>query len=65
MNEILRKNCFAYDDKGYCDALTGQGCESCAFYKTLEQNEDERESCVRRLRKLGRQDLIEKYGSFV
>lgn len=65
MTDKLRKDCFAYNDKGYCDALTGQNCESCAFYKTFEKNDAERERCVRRLRRIGRQDLIEKYGSFV
>lgn len=56
-------DCFARNENGKCTCLADMdfGGRACPFYKGAEQNEQERETALQQLRKLGRDDLIEKY----
>lgn len=56
-------DCFARNEKGKCTCLEIMdfGGQHCPFQKPTAQNERECEAALQRLRKLGRDDLIEKY----
>ncbi len=58
------KDCFAYGD--YCDGCVAlverPNGDSCPFYKSREQIEQERANTVKRLTRYGRTDLLEQYG---
>lgn len=59
----MREDCFAASG-GYCCALSAARCKRCAFYKTREQLDMERQAVNRRLEQLPadrRQELFYKY----
>ena len=47
-----RVDCFAYENGG-CVALKSKNCNGCKFYKTEQQNEDEKSKCFARNFALG------------
>lgn len=55
-----RFECFANKCGVYCEILTERPDE-CSFYKTLDQVEQERFETHKRLKNIGREDLIKKY----
>jgi len=59
-------DCFARNVNGKCTCLADMnfGGRHCPFHKSTAQNERECEAAQQRLRKMGREDLIEKYSSF-
>ena len=64
MCRFERKECHAYRN-GMCTALQdtefGAGVSNCPFYRSKVDNLRESASCINRLIRIGRTDLIEKY----
>ena len=57
-------DCFAVTRRRLCRALEDtafQDGKSCPFYKTCDQEADDRATAVKRLQKIGRMDLIAHY----
>ena len=56
-------DCFAMNSHGCCIALQDTDFHggACTFYKTSEQEGKDRAASVERLKRIGREDLIEKY----
>lgn len=52
--------CFA--DKGdECSALAKKICKGCGFYKTKEQDQEDKQKVLSRLSRLGLIHLLDKY----
>ena len=64
MCRFEREECHAYRN-GMCIALQdtdfGEGVANCPFYRSKDDNLRESASCINRLIRIGRTDLIEKY----
>ena len=53
-------DCFC-NIKGKCTALNASGGQGCVFYKTLEQALEESRMVYRKLKRIKRYDLIQRY----
>lgn len=55
------KDCFAYRH-GKCEVLFSNDFDGeCPFYRSRSDNQKEQEECMRRLIRIGRRDLLDKY----
>ncbi|MCI6697833.1 MAG: hypothetical protein MR488_01515 [Lachnospiraceae bacterium] len=59
---FYHSDCFAYQ-KGKCRVLYSNDFDSgqCPFYRSRSDNRKELEACMRRLLRIGRRDLLDKY----
>ena len=55
------RDCFAYRH-GKCEVLYSNDFDGeCPFYRSRSDNQKEQEECMRRLIRIGRRDLLDKY----
>ena len=50
---MIRQNCFAYDSLANgCRVLIKRDCDKCKFYKTANEDENEKLNCELRIRRV-------------